>query len=591
MGAQETGFDGTTRFSDYLPLADGTRLAYDLILPTVAGRPSEQPLPTLFKYTPYLRAYAIQGEQEKSRVAELYRMPAAQRAALQDLDLFDPRHLSGWLVGLVQQGYAAIVVERPGTGASFGTMDPTLQGTAREADQVLGWIAAQHWCNGRIGMWGNSWQGQTQLAAASTGNPHLKAIMPSATWMDAYGTYYPGGIYNQAFARFFVWSTTILNSSIITPVDTDPDGSLLAQARAERGGATVGQTMTDALWRAFPFRDSEIASGQPMWEFVSAYPLLDQINAAGVAVCLVAGWYDIFARDVFLLYHNLTVPKRLLVRPLDHSQIDATAPDLDYGAEIQRWFDHWLKGVDTGIMDEPAVRYYLLGDNRADRWRAALQWPPGEERRQLTLYPAADRLLVASPAAAAAGSDVYTVDYGTTTGGDARWTAVNWEHAYGDLSANDARALSYTSAPLQASLRAVGHPVVHLWLRTRAPDLDIFAYLEEVDGQGRSTYVTEGALRASHRAAAEPPYDYLELPYHDHCQSHLAAIPRGEPFEVALDLEPTGFEFPSGSRVRVTIAFADAGNFDTPILEPAPGVELLHDTQHPSRVDIPAIGT
>jgi putative CocE/NonD family hydrolase len=153
MGAQETGFDGTTRFSDYLPLADGTRLAYDLILPTIAGRPSEQPLPTLFKYTPYLRAYAIRGEQEKSRVAELYRMPPAQRAVLQDLDLFDPRHLTGWLAALVQQGYAAIVVERPGTGASFGTMDPTLAGTAREADQVLDWSAAQDWCNGRIGMW------------------------------------------------------------------------------------------------------------------------------------------------------------------------------------------------------------------------------------------------------------------------------------------------------------------------------------------------------------------------------------------------------------------------------------------------------
>ena len=76
-------------------------------------------------------------------------MLAAQWAALQDLDLFDPRHLTGWLAALVQQGYAAIVVERPGTGASFGTMDPTLQGTARELDQVLGWIAAQDWCNGR----------------------------------------------------------------------------------------------------------------------------------------------------------------------------------------------------------------------------------------------------------------------------------------------------------------------------------------------------------------------------------------------------------------------------------------------------------
>ena len=589
MGAQETGFDGTTRFSDYLPLADGTRLAYDLILPTIAGRPSEQPLPALFKYTPYLRAYVIRGEQEKSRVAELYRMPPAQRAVLQDLDLFDPRHRTGWLAALVQQGYAAIVVERPGTGASFGTMDPTLAGTAREADQVLDWIAAQDWCNGRIGMWGASWEGQTQLAAASTGNPHLKAIMPSATPMDGYGISYQGGIYNQAFARFFAWSITILNSSIITPVDTDPDGSVLAQARAERAGSAVGQTMTDASWRAFPFRDSEIASGRPMWEYISAYPLLDQINGAGVAVCLVAGWYDIFARDVFLLYRNLTVPKRLLVRPLGHSQIDATAPDLDYGAEAQRWFDHWLKGTDTGTMDEPPVRYYLLGGTRADRWHAARQWPPVQPQPQLTLYPGADHVLAPSPPAAAAGSDAYTVDYGTTTGKDTRWAAVNWEHAYGDLAAHDVGALSYTSAPLQAPLRAVGHPVARLWLSTAAPDLDIFAYLQQVDGQGRSTYVTEGALRASHRAAAEPPYDNLGLPYHDHCQSHLAPIPSGEPFEVTLDLEPTGFEFPAGSQVRLTIAFADAGNFDTPLLEPAPGVELIHDSQHPSRVDIPAI--
>ena len=587
--SQEPEFDGTTRLSDYLSLTDGTRLAYDLILPTVGGRPSERALPTLFKYTPYLRAYKIQGEQEKNRVAELYRMAAAQRAGLQNLNLLDPRHRNGWLADVVQQGYAAIVVERPGTGASFGTMDPTLQGTAQEADQVLDWIAAQDWCNGRIGMWGNSWQGQTQLAAASTANPHLRAIMPSATSMDAYGTYYPGGIYNQAFARFFVWSATILNSSIITPVDTDLDGSLLAQARAERGAASVDQAMTDARWRAFPYRDSELAdSSQPMWELASAYRLLDQINAGTVAIYLVAGWYDIFARDVFLLYRNLTVPKRLLVRPLDHSQIDAAAPDLDYGAEVQRWFDHWLKDIDAGIMDEPRVWYYLLG-TCAERWHAAWEWPPEQQKAYVSLYPDADHVLGTSPPSAAEGSDMYIVDYTTTTGNNTRWTAVNWRHDYGDLSANDARALSYTSAPLQAPLRIVGHPVAHLWLRTRAIDLDIFAYLERVEDNGRSTYVTEGALRASHRSTADPPYDNLGLPYHDYYQSHLVAIPAAVPFKVTMDLEPTGFEFPAGSRLRLTIAFADAGNFNTPIVEPAPEVELIRETDHLSRLDLRAV--
>ena len=587
MGTEENEFDGTTRRSDYLPLADGTRLAYDLILPTIGGRLSERPLPTLFKYTPYVRAYMIRGEQGKDRVAELYRMSPSERAHLRDLDLLDPRDLTGWLADLVRQGYAAIVVERPGAGASFGKIDPTPRGMAREAEQVLRWIADQEWSNGRIGMWGDSWQGQTQLAAASTGNPHLKAIMPSATWMDGYHVYYPGGIYNRAFGQFFVWSTTMLDSSIITPVDADIDGSLLAQARAERGGSTVGQTMTDALWRAFPFRDSEIAAGLRMWEFASAYPLLDQINAGGVPVYLVAGWYDIFARDVFLLYRNLTVPKRLLVRPLDHSQIDKVHSDLDYGAEVQRWFDHWLKGIDNGIMDEPAVRYYVLGDADGRRWQARAHWPPGEPQAQLPLYLTADRGLTSSPPAAAVTGDTYAVDYRTTTGESSRWTAINWEHLYGDRAAEDARAMCYTSAPLQASVQAVGHPVASLWLRTVASDLDIFVYIEEVDDRGRSTYITEGALRATHRAAAQPPYDNLGLPYHDHFQGHLEAIPGAEPFEVAIDLEPTGFAFPSGGRIRLTIAFADADNFDTPVLEPAPSVELLRDRKHPSRVDIP----
>ena len=260
---------------------------------------------------------------------------------------------------------------------------------------MLGWIAAQDWCDGRIGMWGTLWQGQTPLAAASTGNPHLKAVMPSAAWMDAYGTCYPGGICNRAFAQFFVWSTTMLDSSIITPVDTGADGGVLAQARAGRGGAAIGQTMTDALWRAFPFRGTEIASGQPMWEF----------------------------------------------------------------------------------------------------------------------------------AAAAAGSDAYTVDYGTTTGGDTRWAAVNREHAYGDLAAMTP-APSATPAP--RCRHPCGRPALRSCLCGSARWRLTWASsptLRRPAAGGRPTYVTEGALRASHRAAAEPPYDNLGLPYHDHCPSHPAAGP------------------------------------------------------------------
>ena len=76
---------------------------------------------------------------------------------------------------------------------------------------------------------------------------------------------------------------------------------------------------------------------------------------------MTTGWYGLFGGDTFLMYNILTVTRRLTVRPLDQSRIDANGPDLRYGAEAQRWFDYWLKGLRNGIMDEPAIHYYLMG--------------------------------------------------------------------------------------------------------------------------------------------------------------------------------------------------------------------------------------
>src|SRR3972149_8402592 len=177
----------------------------------------------------------------------------------------DPLSRTKWLGNMVQHGYAVIVVERPGTGASFGRLNPSFEAGAREIDGILNWIEGQKWCDGNIGMYGQSWQGQIQFSAASTGNPHLKAIFPAATWMDNYtGSIYPGGIYNKAFGSFFTWSLKFLNSNAITRVDQDQDGTLMAQARAERGRATVGEKFTE-VFRKFPFRDDVSPEGYKIW--------------------------------------------------------------------------------------------------------------------------------------------------------------------------------------------------------------------------------------------------------------------------------------------------------------------------------------
>lgn len=593
-GYSEAAYDGARRTSDYLTLSNGTRLAYDLILPMKKGLPASGRLPVLFKYTPYLRTFTIFDKEGKNILADLYDLGWKERAMLRvrywlsDQGRFmDPLFRTGWLKNMVQQGYAVIVVERPGTGASFGRLNPSFEAGARETNEILNWIATQNWCNGSIGMYGDSWQGQIQLSAASTGNPHLKAIFPASTWLDNYtGSLYPGGVYNKGFGAFFEWSQKFLNSEVITPVDTDQDGRMLAQARAERQSATVGEKFTE-VFKQYRYRDSTTPEGYKIWLDSMADPrFMHQVNQARVPVYLVAGWYDLFVRDMFLLYANLTAPKRLLVRPLDHSGIEKKNFDLDFGAEAHRWFDYWLKGIDNGIMNEPPIHYYLLGEPKKEAWKTAVAWPQADsERKRFFFGPT----LEPAPPPASGTYDSYRVDYSTTTGKLSRWTAVNWGHEYPNMSPNDAKALTYTTAPLESSVHVIGHPVVHVWLQTDAPDLDLFVYLEEVDQDGNSTYVTEGILRASHRALGKASFENLGLPWHNHFKSELQGIPSGEPIELVFDLLPTAYQFSKGKRIRVTIAFADADNFETTVIDPAPVVHLLRDKNHSSFIQLPML--
>jgi putative CocE/NonD family hydrolase len=313
---------------------------------------------------------------------------------------------------------------------------------------------------------------------------------------------------------------------------------------------------------------------------------------------LINGWYDIYARDNFMIYANLTVPRRLLVRPTDHSEIEAPGPDLNYAAEAHRWFDYWLRGIDNGIMAEPPIHYYLQGVDKKEAWQSTDVWPL--KRQEMTpFYLGAgatggissinDGALDPSPRTAPEASDTYTVDYSTTTGKKPHWSALASNHEYPDMRSNDSRALTYTTPPLRAALQVTGHPIAHVWVSSDAPDLDLFAYLEEVDENGNSTYITQGSLRASHRLLSPCPFDNLGLPWRNHFQSELMPLPAGEPVELVFDLLPTSYLFSKGKSIRIAIAFADAGNFDTPVLNPAPRILLWKGNNQPSFIDLPVI--
>ena len=145
-----------------------------------------------------------------------------------------------------------------------------------------------------------------------------------------------------------------------------------------------------------------------------------------------------------------------------------------------------------------------------------------------------------------------------------------------------------------------GHPVVHLWVTSTAADGDFFVYLEEAEetGGGRnrgagqkheSHYITEGKLRASHRALSEPPYDYLGLPYHRSFAEDIVDLPGGAPVELIFDLLPTSNIFDKGHRIRVTVTCADKDSTQTPELSPAPTVSVYRNADYASYIVLPII--
>jgi putative CocE/NonD family hydrolase len=154
---------------------------------------------------------------------------------------------------------------------------------------------------------------------------------------------------------------------------------------------------------------------------------------------------------------------------------------------------------------------------------------------------------------------------------------------------DDARCLTYTTAPFDVERIVTGHPVVHLWVTSTHPDGDFFVTLEEVDASGRSHYLTEGALRASHRAVGEAPFDDLGLPYHPSTEETLLPLP-DHPVELVIDLMGTAAVIDAGHRLRLTVAGANRPDFEgypDPATSGVPVIKVYRDRGRPSSLDVP----
>ncbi|MBN2243145.1 MAG: CocE/NonD family hydrolase [Acidobacteria bacterium] len=543
--------DDYERTSRYVQVSDGTRLAMDLYRPKdkTTGDVIETPLPVLWMHTPYNRRYS---NNDGALTVDSYPGTAGR---------------------LVKYGYVVATVDFRGLYASFGHNEAFNRGewvtaARRDAYDITEWLARQPWSNGKIGMWGCSATGGSQLQAATTAPPHLKAVFPMSCEFDVYPFRVPGGMASAKGAPARVMSTREARDAAAAPVDGDTDRSQLRAAIAEHAG-----TVEDPGYA--PYRDSiaeaitDPASRQ-WWIRSSPHTYLKEIRSSGIAMYLAANWDEGPTKHgAFFTFNNVTNPAKLIVGPAGHCGWLAVQSQtgFDITVEERRFFDYWLKGIDNGIMDEDPVYYYTYNAPAGAEWRSAKQWPLPDETR--TRYYLGEGSLGTEAPAGAGSKDQTIVAYDVTP----------------DTLA--AKGLVYETAPLGADLQVTGHPAVHLWVSSTATDGDFIATIEDVAPDGSAaSYNISGQLRASLRKLHDAPYDNLKLPWHRFHEADALPLEPGRPVELEFELLPISMVFKSGHRIRLAITFADR---TTPRLQPAPKVTIYRDSVHRSYVTLPVI--
>ena len=571
-GYSEAPYDSYVRSSQYLTMRDGIKIAIDILRPTKDGKVAEEPLPVIWTHTRYRRAVIYEGKV-RSRADE----------------------------SMIKRGYVLAVADVRGSGASFGSWQGIwTKEESQDAYEITEWLAAQPWCNGNIGMMGGSYLGITQLMAAGTNPPHLKAIFPAVALFDVYPVGFHGGVFYDDLIRHWSELTRIMDTeSVAAPVDGDEDQTLLKEAVKEHLSSRSLLEIISPL----QFRNSrdEVTGVLPYYEWHPA-AFVKEINQSRVPMYLWCGWFDSFTKDGFLMYRNFKNPRKMAIGASSHAPRDPEISRQTYAVaavEQLRWFDYWLKGIDNGIMDEPPIMYHVMKSPKNNEWKSANQWTLPNEMPTRYYFHAGpsgsvrsinDGKLITEMPQSESGKDDYTVDYATTTGEATRWdNAVGGEFEYPDMTQNDEKALTYTTDELAEDVEVTGHPVVHLWIGSTAKDGDFFVYLEEVDAEGKSHYISEGTLRASHRALHKPYYDNLGLPFHRSHKEDVAELIPGDPVELALDLLPTSNIFNAGNRIRITVTCADKDNASTPKLTPPPTVSVYRNAEHASSIILPVI--
>lgn len=478
----------------WIPLADGTRLAARIWLPENA---ESEPVPAVLEYIPYRK-----NDMTAARDETIH--PQFARAR-----------------------YASVRVDLRGSGDSDGIMTDEYSPTELDDGlQVIAWLAKQPWCDGKVGIIGKSWGGFNGLQLAALRPPALAAVITVCSTDDRYAddVHYNGGV--VLGSEMLPWAATMLAYN-----SRPPDPSVVGDAWRDQWLARMAESPRYIeTWLAHQRRDD-------YWRHGS---VCEDYSAIEVPILAVGGLYDEYRTTLFRLLDNLSSPVRALLGPWSHNypHQGVPGPAIDFIGEAVRWWDHWMKGIDTGADQLPALRAFVPSSappdedktERRGRWIAEQAWPAAAiTHAQLAL---ADSTRGGPPTLTS------TADIGARSG---EWLQ------FGELAAqqvdqapDDALSATYTWAPLDTPVEIVGTPELTLTVSADQPIANLAIRLCDVDPDGSSRLITAGLRNLTHDA--------------DH--EHPVALEPGTPRTLRIPLLATAHRFEAGQRIRLSISAA-----------------------------------